>query len=136
MFETFDHTADLGLRVSAADETSLFVEAARALTSILVENPEDVAPTQTERLTISGEAVDYLLFDWLSELLYRYETTQFLGTEFEVARTPEGLNATVRGEHVDRARHHLSHEVKAITYHGLEVRRTDQGWEAELIVDI
>jgi len=30
----------------------------------------------------------------------------------------------------------LSHEVKAITYHGLRVEREGDGWLAEVIVDI
>jgi SHS2 domain-containing protein len=48
----------------------------------------------------------------------------------------QGLKAKARGEPLDRERHELSHEVKAITYHQLEVKQTDQGWQARVIVDI
>jgi SHS2 domain-containing protein len=38
---------------------------------------------------------------------------------------------------MDPARHTMDHEVKAITYHGLDVRQIDDGtWQAEVIVDI
>jgi SHS2 domain-containing protein len=40
------------------------------------------------------------------------------------------------GEPLDRNRHALAHEVKAITYHRLKVEPTDDGWLAEVIVDI
>ena len=55
---------------------------------------------------------------------------------FGVEVGADGLRATAWGEPVDRARHELSHEVKAITYHGLRVEKTPDGWLAEVIVDI
>ena len=55
---------------------------------------------------------------------------------FEVQVSDAGLTATAWGEALDRARHELNHEVKAITYHGLTVQRDGDGWMAEVIVDI
>jgi SHS2 domain-containing protein len=57
-------------------------------------------------------------------------------SRFEVHVRDGGLSATARGEPLDPGRHSLLHEVKAITYHGLTVEQTDQGWLAEVIVDI
>jgi SHS2 domain-containing protein len=136
MFETFDHTADIGLRVSAATLEELFADAARGLMSLLVENVGDVRPTLTETIQLVGTQTDYLLFDWLNELLFRFETRQLLCCEFTVRLSEQGLEATIRGEPCDRSRHRLAHEVKAITYHGLSVEPTERGWQAELILDI
>lgn len=136
MFETFDHTADLGLRVKAPDLPELFREAGRGLTSILVDNPADVVAKETAEVNLSGTDADYLLFDWLTELLYRFETTGFLASRFDVRLTDEGLSATIAGEPADGDRHQLAHEVKAITYHQLEVTQEGDGWAARLIVDI
>ena len=47
-----------------------------------------------------------------------------------------GLTAAARGEPIDRRRHEMDMEVKAITYHGLKVQRDGDGWLAEVIVDI
>ena len=44
MFELFEHTADVGLRIRAADLNGLFAEAARGLFSLIVENMDDVRP--------------------------------------------------------------------------------------------
>ena len=55
---------------------------------------------------------------------------------FDVAVAASGLKATAHGEPIDPARHVLDHEVKAITYHGLRVEPTTDGWQAEVIVDI
>lgn len=136
MFETFDHTADLGLRMRAGSLNELFSEAARALMSILVENSEAIEPKRELQLSIAGTDVEYLLFDWLKELLYRFEVEHTLFCKFDVAVTGAGLTAVVHGEVLDRARHRLEHEVKAITLHGLKVEHHDDGWLAEVIVDI
>lgn len=136
MYETFEHTADLGLRVRAVDLDTLFADAGRALFSALVDNLDAVRSTQQETFEVQGTEKDYLLFDWLNELLYRFETEKLLFSNFDVKVDDSGLVATARGEPVDRRRHRLSHEIKAITYHQLKVEHTDDGWEAQLIVDI
>jgi SHS2 domain-containing protein len=73
MYETFDHTADLGLRIRAADVDTLFAEAARALFATVVENLDAVAPVQRLEVNIPGGDREYLLFDWLKELLYHFD---------------------------------------------------------------
>jgi SHS2 domain-containing protein len=136
MYETFEHTADLGLRIRAADLNTLFAEAAEALFSVLVEDLGTIAPVQSLAIEIAGDDRAYLLFDWLKELLYHFDAEYLLFSRFEVHVRDDGLSATAHGEPLDRARHELSHEVKAITYHGLRVEPTADGWLAEVIVDI
>jgi SHS2 domain-containing protein len=136
MYETFDHTADLGLRVRAADLDTLFAEAAEALFSVLVEDVSTVAESRTLEIDITGDDREFLLFDWLKTLLYHFDAEHLLFRSFEVHVRPDGLHATARGEPLDRDRHELGHEVKAITYHGLLVEETTDGWLAEVIVDI
>jgi SHS2 domain-containing protein len=136
MYETFDHTADLGLRIQAQSLNELFAEAGKALFSVLVENSETIEPRERFSLSVFGTDREYLLFDWLKELLYRFEVEHRLYCRFDVAVSNAGLEATIWGETLDRARHELGHEVKAITYHGLKVEQGQDGWLAEVIVDI
>jgi SHS2 domain-containing protein len=136
MYEIFEHTADLGLRIRAADLETLFADAGRALTSLIAPNLDDVRPVCEIPLHVSGQGRDDLLFDWLSEILYLFESEHLLLSQFEVHLDAGGLHATARGEPLDLARHSLEHEVKAITYHGLKVVPTTEGWLAEVIVDI
>ncbi len=136
MFETFDHTADLGLRIRTQDLDTLFVEAARALFATIVEDLNSVEPRQRFDVQLGDEKLDYLLFDWLKELLYRFDSEQVLFGRFEVKASSTGISGTAWGEPLDSARHRLLHEVKAITYHGLRVEQSADGWLAEVIVDI
>ena len=136
MYEIFEHTADLGLRMKAADLNSLFAEAGRALFSVIVANLDDVQPRHQVRFRIEGSELDYLLLDWLTELLFTFDSQRLLLNDFGVRIDQDGLDGLARGEMIDASRHKLEHEVKAITYHNLSVVRTDDGWESEVIVDI
>lgn len=136
MYETFEHTADLGLRARAADLDTLFAEAAMALFTAVVDDLATVEPRQCVEMSVVGDERDYLLFDWLRALLGRLDTEHFLFSRFDVHVDVHGLSARAWGEPLDPERHHLIHEVKAITYHGLRVEQTADGWLAEVIVDI
>src|SRR5262245_14583476 len=136
MYEYFEHTADLGIRVRAADLNSLFAEAGTALFAAVLDGLDTVRPAQSIDVAIAGAELDYLLFDWLRELLYRFDADHMLFSRFEVAVRESGLKGTASGEHIDPARHVLSHEVKAITYHGLRVERQGCEWVGEVSVDI
>jgi SHS2 domain-containing protein len=136
MYELFEHTADLGLRVRAGDLDTLFAEAAACLFSAVLEDIGTVRPEQSETVEISGTDREFLLFDWLRDLLLKFDEEHLVFGRFEVKVRDDGLTGTAWGEALDPARHLLAHEVKAITYHELKVVRDADGWLAEVIVDI
>ena len=136
MFELFEHTADLGLRIQAGTLEDLFCDAGRGLLAMLVANPEAVRPVQSKTVEVASAEPAHLLFDWLSELLYVFETEKLLLSEFDITLHHDRLIATCRGETMDVMRHEMDHEVKAITYHGLQVTQTATGSQAQVIVDI
>ena len=129
--ETFEHTADLGLRVFAADLPDLFRTAGEGLFDVIVANRADVQVVATDPVSLSAETTEDLLFDWLNELIFQSETKHRLYTRFDVAVDISGcrLEATIGGEPIDRAGHLLDHEVKAATRHGLSSARSrGDGW--------
>ena len=142
-FETFEHTADLGLRISAATLPDLYAEAGVAFFSILVENLESVQPQRKTQFHIDTatdgpeeERRANLLVDWLGELLFHFEHERQLFCEFKASLSEKGLDVEAWGETIDPARHELDLDVKAITYHGLFVREVKQQFEAEVILDL
>ena len=136
MYEVFEHTADLGLRIRAGDLNGLFVEAGKGFASLLVSEPAEVRLTETVEFHLEGDDPLFLFFDWLNELLYTFDTRKLILVDFQVAVDDKGLQATARGETMNASRHRMEHEVKAITYHGLKVQHETDGWLAEVIVDI
>ncbi len=137
-FETFDHTADLGLRIVADDLADLFQTAAVGLFDVIVANRDEVRAMETEQVSLRGDTPEDLMVEWLNELIYRCETRHRLYSSFEVEVDEPAchLTATIGGEPIDRGRHILDHEVKAATRHGLSLKKEPQGWVAEVIVDI
>jgi SHS2 domain-containing protein len=136
MYETFDHTADVGLRIRAADLDTLFTDAARAMFSVLSGNLQAVCPTEEIRIALPADDLDALLREWLGELLYAFHVRKLVFADFTVAVSERGLQGVARGEPMDASRHRLDVEIKAVTWHGLKVERVDEGWLAEVIVDI
>ncbi len=136
MYELFEHTADLGLRVQADSLDALFVDAARGLLAMLVADPAAVRPRVAKSIALLADEPTYLLFDWLSELLYAFETEKLLLSEIELKVDGNQLTAICRCEPMDEIRHRMEHEVKAITYHHLRLEKTAARWFAEVIVDI
>ncbi len=136
--ETFEHTADLGLRVVGRDLSDLFETAAAGLFDVIVANREAVRGDEHETVSLSAETIPDLLLTWLNELIFRSETGHRLYSQFRVQVHEDGprLEATISGEPIDRDRHVLDHEVKAATHHGLTVGRVDDEWVAEVILDI
>jgi len=152
-FRTFDHTADLGLEVRADSLEDLLATAARAVFEQVIEDgPTDVASAEEVRAAAApAEGEDFaaaaapggrdcaeLLVVWLQELLYRFETRRLVPLQVDVREArPGAVRAAVRFGRFDPARHVARHEVKAVTYHELCVRRDPDGaWTARLILDV
>jgi len=136
MYEIFEHTADLGIRVCAGSADELFADAARGLFAVMVGNVAAVRMVEDVTFQLDGDNVEELLHDWLSELLYTFYTRRLVLAEFRVKLSPTGLSATARGEPLDPRRHEIGGEVKAITWHGLKVEQHADQWQAEVIVDV
>ena len=138
-FEVFEHTADIGLHVTAATLAQLFADAGRGVASLIIENPDTIELRQTVTIELEAEHVEGLFVDWLRELIYRFETDHLLCQEFSIELNDGNrrLRAECRGEPVDWTRHEPDNELKAVTYHQLRVVRTESGgWEADVIFDI
>jgi len=135
-FRVLEHTADIGFEAFGATRQEVFANAACALMHLTVDL-ETIAPER--QLSLRAEAPDMpnLLVNWLSEILYLFDTEGWLFHDFDVQDlTDHSLGAAARGEKYDRRRHRVKLLVKAITYHQLELRETAQGWRARVYVDI
>jgi len=135
-YESIDHTADLGIKIRGTSLEQLFENAAYAMFDIMAEL-DKVNAKQFLEIEIQGEGMEELLIDWLRNLLYKFNGEEYLLKDFVVKEISEkNLRAKVGGEKLDLSRHSLKREIKAVTYHELEVKRTPEGWEAQVIFDI
>ena len=123
-----------------ADLNTLFEEMARAMFSVMAGDLDAVRPLEEVAIELEPDDLDALLRCWLGELLYIFHVRKLLLSEFAVhidnSNGSNVLQGTARGEPLDAARHKADVEVKAVTWHGLKVERTADGWLAEVIIDI
>ena len=139
VYEFFDHTGDIGVRLSGATLDELFASAAAAFVAAVAE-PAGIEPRRAVPVALEASALDLLLVDWLSEILFRFDVGRFLPARAEVGVEPCGegwrVHGTLTGEVVDPERHGVKLLIKAVTYHALEVKETAQGWTATVVFDI
>jgi len=135
-FEILDHTADIGIMVYGEDLKSLFENAGEAFFHLITDLKKVRLRTE-RRIEIGGESLERLMVDWLNELLYLHDVENLLFKRFRVESAGEaGLKAKVNGEIFQEGVHVIKTEVKAVTYHQLEVRQEKGGWRARIIFDL
>ncbi|MEN8143434.1 MAG: archease [Gemmatimonadota bacterium] len=140
-----DHTADIGLSVHASRLPDLFRRAAAGMVAVVWDDPvlatglietDSVlrGDSLVRTMALTADGPDRLLRRWLEELLYEAETERVapLWIAFD-ALTETNLRARVG---FGPAGHDPVREVKGVTYHGLNVSRTGEAWEAKVIFDV
>ncbi len=138
-YEFFDHTGDIGVRVRAANLGDLFADAAAALTATLVD-PSTVLSREREWVSLAAPSLELLLVDWLNDLVFRFDVDEFVvarvSPRIEQQQEEWKIEATIEGEHLEPSRHHVKLSIKGVTYHQLEIVKTESGFETSVVFDI
>ena len=131
-----DHTADAGIVVRAGTEKALFARAAWGMFSLLTDMAK-VRPVEALDLTVEAEDREALMVRWLAELNYQHNALCRLFCRFEIAGYgPCRLTARAYGEPLDRTRHVIYGEIKAVTFHALKIWKEQRLWRARIIFDL
>jgi SHS2 domain-containing protein len=130
--------ADCAMDVEGADLADLFETAALALAEVMVD-PATVPTTTRRTITLDAAELDLLLYDWLSELIFRKDRDGEVYTRTKVAVDGSGpfrLAAEVEGGVLDPAHVELRSDPKAVTFHQFTLGRADGGWRSRIVIDI
>lgn len=131
-----DHTADLAVKVKGTDPVDLFENAAKSLLHLLLGDmpPEGGTPVH---IGLSGEDLEDLMVQWLGEILYLLHGENLVVTRVIVdVVTSSRLEASLQAIPYDPEHHEILTEIKAITYHQIEVLKRGSHWEAKVIMDV
>ncbi len=137
-YEILDHTADVCVRVYGDSLEDFLRNAALAMMDITV-NRQSVARLTQAEFTVKGETREELLVRMLAEILYLHETEKmvFGDIAIDLAGGDEYiLSAKLLGEKTDISRHELELDIKAVTYHGLNVEEVNDNFRADIVFDI
>lgn len=131
-----EHTADVGVVACGNSLAEALCFAAKGMLSIMADTG-DVSPAEQARVSVSSTDTEALVVDWLNELIYLYGVEGFLPREFQIAVDEAGtsIDALCLGERSAPRRRQLRTEVKAATYHGLEVSHNGQ-WRIRVVLDV
>jgi SHS2 domain-containing protein len=136
MFELLEHPADIGFRARGGSPAQLFEACAEALVSVAIE-VDAVEPRHAYPLAAEGDDTASLLINWLNEVLFLWDARRLALRRFGVLELAPGrVSGEALGEPWDPARHRAKLVVKGVTYHQLRVGEDEQGWYAEVFVDI
>jgi protein archease len=127
--------ADIAFEADSASLRGIFESSARALTDIMVDR-KTLRAKVTRTVEVEAEDADRLLYDFLTELIVMKDVDSLLFKEFRVKVKGNSLSASLEGEKIDRVRHRLRNDVKAVTMHMFGVRHEGRRWKATVVLDI
>jgi SHS2 domain-containing protein len=134
------HTTDAYVESVGATMEEAMQFAAMALVDTMC-NIDSISFKITDRIEVSGRDEVTLLYDWLESILLKFDLNGRVYSRFKIGpiiRSSSGLRAIaeVSGENYDRQRHGAKVEVKAVTYHKMEVLREDASTVVRFILDL
>ena len=131
-FEELSYTADVGIRAYGCDLRDLFVNAAYGMFS-LISDLDGLFHTTQHEVEIDSLDRESLLVDWLGELLYIHDTTSEILIDFDIEElTDTHLKGRAYGTHLAKP----GLQIKAVTYHDLEIKEAEAGYSATVVFDI
>jgi len=135
-FEVIDHTADIGIVAYGATIKQVFANAALGLFNLMADLDDFKEGLQRE-LELSAEDVEVLLIEWLNELIYIFDVEHIIFKKFEIEKlTSTQIKARCFGEKMKPGQHKLKREIKAATYHMLQISKEDGTYKVQVIFDI
>ena len=133
-YEIIDHTADVAIKAFGKTLSEAFENAAKAMFDIITDNSEIESVGQYD-IKLAASDLEQLLVDWLSELLFLNSAKNLVFGSFKVKIDKNHLSAQVFGEEYSKSKHKMGVEIKAVTYHMLEVGDKEP-YYAQVLFDI
>jgi len=135
-YELIDHTADVGLKAYGKNLSEAFQNAAKGMFDIITDSSE-IEPVGQYDIQLEAADLEQLLVDFLSELLFLNSAQNLVFGFFKVEldENKNSLSARVFGEKFNISKHKIGAEIKAVTYHMLEVKNK-KPYHAQVLFDI
>jgi SHS2 domain-containing protein len=130
-------TADVCYMAYGNDLNMLYENAALAMFEVMI-NTDQVGEKIIKEIEVDGFDLKSLMFNWLNELLFLYDSENLTFSRFDIQIDEDRmrLKAKILGEEIDIERHEIRADVKACTYHCMEIRRIDDGYYAQILLDV
>jgi len=122
-YKLLEHTTDAFVEVTAPNLKEAFTIAAQSVVDTTIER-STVDENDGMVIKVSGKDLKYLLFNWLEAVIYQLITEGFAIKRFDVdlqKKDQYEISAKTFGEPIDLKKHHFKVEIKAPTFHLMEI---------------
>jgi SHS2 domain-containing protein len=131
--------ADIAFEVEGDSIEALFQCASDALIEVMAD-PRTVGASWQQRASKADAALDDLLVEWLSEIVYWKDAAGVVYREAPLTLTRSGdrwtVDGVLTGAAVDHAAQALRNDVKGITRHLFRLEQDGAVWKARIVVDV
>lgn len=138
-FEILEHTADIGIAAYGKTRKEVFINAAKGMFEIIAGENKNPKENFYDKIKLEADNLEGLLFAWLNELLYISETKLVILSKFKIKELSDyQIKAEVEGAKINPPSVKIEKEIKAVTYHRLEIKKDEESglWRAQVIFDI
>jgi len=139
-YEFLEHVSDAYIAAYGKTLEEAFQNAAEAMFQTMIET-RTVTLALEEIVTVEGSDREALLYNWLETLLLKFDIEGKVYSKFKVDKIEKkeggfALKATIRGELYNASKHKPKVDVKAVTYHQMEIKEHKGGCELKFILDL
>ena len=123
-YRYLDHMTDAFIEVVGDTIDGAFANAGISVVDTIVDI-NSVEIKDDRKIEVSADDLKGLLYSWLEEIIILTITDGFAGRKFNVKITKNEkyhLVAKVSGEEINFEKHHFKMEIKAPTYHLMEIK--------------
>jgi len=132
--------ADVAFEAQGKTLDELFESSGFAITNAMIKDLSKIEQKVEKSFEVEAEDVEMLLFNFLQELIFYKDAERLLFNKFDldIVQKEDGwlLSVNACGEEIDREKHELLADVKAVALHNFKVEETAKGWRASVIVDV
>lgn len=132
--------ADIAFEAEGRTPSELFSNAALAVTNTMVKDVNSVERKVVKNVQLEADDPETLLYGFLQELIFYKDAELLIFSRYDLDVTEEKgkwlLRANIHGEELNQEKHQLVADVKAVSLHNYKVRKTADGWNAEVIIDV
>jgi SHS2 domain-containing protein len=136
-YRYLEHATDAFIEVKASSLEEAFVLAAKSVVETILDM-DLVEGKSSRQITVTGKDLNYLLYNWLEEMIILTITDGFAAKSVTVRLEKNSeyrITADLRGEDIDIKKHHFKVEIKAPTFHLMEINQ-DGGILMRYLLDL
>jgi protein archease len=138
-FRYLDHVTDALIEAYGSSLDEAFENSAKGLVNTMIDL-EQITPDQEYEIVAKGYDVKSLLYDWLEKVMLGLLIDNMALSDFKVKISENNgnyfLKGIAKGEVLDLKKHHYKMEIKAVTYHEMEIKQTEDLITTRFLLDL